>query len=73
MAGGTGARTEVDLRELESELARLSSRNWGELPGTLKTQILQSAGKTPSGDYARLIRFYFEEIAKPPSNQPVSR
>jgi hypothetical protein len=64
-AGGTGARAAVDLHELESELRKQAFRNWGELPGTLKTEILQSARKTPRSDYARLIKLYFEEIAKP--------
>jgi len=66
-AGGTGARADVDLRELESELRKQALRSWGELPGTLKTEILQSARKTPRSDYARLIKLYFEEIARPQS------
>jgi hypothetical protein len=73
LAGGMGARTSVDLRQLEARLAGLSSRNWGELPGTLKTRILQSASKSPTGDYARLIQLYFEELAKPRPKRTPSR
>lgn len=38
-------------------------RNWGKLPGTLKTEIIQAAKKNPNGEYARLIKLYFKEIA----------
>ena len=53
-----------DRERLEAELARLSGRSWGRLPGTLKTEILQAARRDPNGDYAQLIRFYFEEISR---------
>ena len=53
-----------ELKRLEAELARLSGRSWGRLPGTLKTEILQAARRDPNGDYAQLIRFYFEEISR---------
>ena len=42
----------------------MNARNWGELPGELKTEILQAAKRKPDGDYARLIQKYFEEISK---------
>jgi hypothetical protein len=62
---GTGSSMAMELKRLEAELARLSGRAWGRLPGTLKTEILQAARRDPNGDYARLIRFYFEEISRP--------
>ena len=43
---------------------RREGRDWGKLPGHLQTEILQGAQKNPNGDYARLIRMYFTEIAK---------
>ncbi|MEX2027182.1 MAG: hypothetical protein WEH44_07770, partial [Pirellulaceae bacterium] len=55
---------EADLSMLESELRQLSKRNWGELPGQLRTEILQSSGKKSNSEYARMIKLYFEEIAK---------
>ncbi|MCH2587539.1 MAG: DUF4175 domain-containing protein [Planctomycetales bacterium] len=62
---GTGSSMAMELKRLEAELSRLSGRAWGRLPGTLKTEILQAARRDPNGDYARLIRFYFEEISRP--------
>ena len=61
---GTGSSMASELKRLEAELARLSGRAWGRLPGTLKTEILQAARRDPNGDYAQLIRFYFEEISR---------
>jgi len=69
---GTGSSMASELKRLEAELARLSGRAWGRLPGTLKTEILQAARRDPNGDYAQLIRFYFEEISRsvPQRNEP---
>jgi len=61
---GTGAQVEVDLTQLNSELQRLSRREWGQLPGQLRTEILQGSRQKNNGDYARLIKLYFQEIAK---------
>ena len=61
---GNGATVTVDLTELEIELKKLAPRQWGQLPGTLRTEILQAVRKRPNGDYAKLIRMYFEEISR---------
>ncbi|MCA9117876.1 MAG: hypothetical protein KDA79_22550, partial [Planctomycetaceae bacterium] len=61
---GQGARTAFDPARLEAELRPQQARQWGELPGTLKTEILQGSRNVPRGDYARLIRLYFEEVAR---------
>ncbi|MFP6700705.1 MAG: hypothetical protein VB861_03110 [Planctomycetaceae bacterium] len=61
---GSGSSMASELKRLEAELARLSGRAWGRLPGALKTEILQAARRDPNGDYTRLIRFYFEEISR---------
>ncbi len=61
---GTGSSVPMELKRLEAQLQRLSGRAWGRLPGSLKTEILQAARRDPNGDYAKLIRFYFEEIAR---------
>jgi hypothetical protein len=55
---------EMTLEQLELELKNLKLRNWGQLPGTLRTEIMQSQKKNPNADYARHIKLYFEEIAK---------
>jgi len=61
---GAGADAPVDLSDLDSELQRLSQREWGRLPGSLRTEILQAAGRKPNSDYAPLIKFYFQQIAR---------
>ncbi len=43
---------------------RREGRDWGKLPGNLQTEILQGAKRSPNGDYSRLIRLYFREIAR---------
>jgi hypothetical protein len=53
------------VQQLDAEVHKLSGRRWGELPGHLRTEILQSAAKKPNGDYAGLIKAYFKEIARP--------
>jgi hypothetical protein len=59
-----GNTDEARIVALENHLKGLTTRNWGELPGSLKTEILQAARKKPDGDYAKLIRKYFDEISK---------
>ena len=43
---------------------RLDRGAWGELPGYLKTQIVQGMGGRYSRRYQRLIKLYFESIAE---------
>lgn len=62
-----GAHGENDLKKLDIELKKQGQRNWGRLPGQLRTEILQGASKKPRPEYARQIKSYFEEIAKPAS------
>lgn len=62
---GTGAFVESDLPgTLDTELKRRAMKNWGKLSGNLKTEILQSSQRKANGDYAKLIKLYFEELAK---------
>lgn len=61
---GGGARTTVDFSELQVQLKAMSNRNWGELPGQLDTEILQGSRSRTDPEYARLIKHYFEAIAK---------
>ena len=70
VAGGAGSQTELEIKNLEQELRKQSQRNWGQLPGQLKTEILQGASKKPRPEYARQIKSYFEEIAKPAVREP---
>jgi hypothetical protein len=57
---GTGT---PDLTELKATIARKTGRAWGELPGHLRTEILQMSQGRYRDDYARLIQLYFREIA----------
>lgn len=62
---GTGAFVAGDIGgPLDTELKRRAMKNWGRLPGNLKTEILQSSQRKANGDYAKLIKLYFEELAK---------
>jgi hypothetical protein len=62
--GGYGARGPLSLAELEAELGRISQRNWGQLPHRVESELQLSQQKKPDGDYARLIRMYFEDVAR---------
>lgn len=61
-AGGNPGDRNGRLEELLG--SKQAGRDWGKLPGHLQTEILQGAKDNPNGDYARLIRMYFREIAK---------
>lgn len=56
-----------------SDLQKQAQRNWGKLPGTLKTEILQSSQRKANGDYSKLIKLYFEELAKSGNNAEPSK
>lgn len=62
--GETGSQSFIPLDELEAELQRQTREEWGQLPGQLRTEILQGNKKQPGGDYARLIKLYSEELLK---------
>ena len=49
---------------LAKKLEPFQGRAWGELPGELKTQLLQDARTYFGDDYAPIIQQYFEQIAE---------
>ena len=58
------ARDETaSLAELKESIKAKTGRNWGELPGHLRSEILQMSQGKYRDDYARLIQLYFREIA----------
>lgn len=59
-APGGGA---ADVRELPQELAPHAGKKWGELPGEVRTKIVQEMKARYGEDYARMIKLYFEQIA----------
>jgi len=69
---GKGATVPVDLKQLDSQLKKLTNRQWGHLPGRLQSEILQAARRKPSSDYAKLIKAYFKEIAKTNRTSPTA-
>jgi len=62
-----GVKAEPDLTELQALIRRRTGRAWGELPGHLRTEILQMSAGRYREDYARLIQLYFREIAADPA------
>jgi hypothetical protein len=53
------------LAKLE-KLDKLDSKSWGELPGELKTQMIQDFRARYGAEYAEVIRQYFERLANEP-------
>ncbi len=64
-----GGPDAAELGQLDSQLKQQAQRNWGRLPGQLRTEILQGANKKPHPEYAKQIKSYFEEIAKPATKE----
>ena len=54
---------EAELAALQEQIQASTGRAWGELPGHLKSEILQMARGGYRQDYAKLIQLYFREIA----------
>jgi hypothetical protein len=52
-----------DASTLPGELAPHAGKKWGELPGELRTKIVQQMKARYGEDYARMIKLYFEQIA----------
>ncbi len=58
---GTGTPT---ARDLPKELQKYAGKKWGELPGELRTQMVQDIKAQYGDDYGRIIKLYFEQIAE---------
>lgn len=72
-SGEQGNQGPGDLSTPEGDLLKQAQRNWGKLPGTLKTEILQSSQRKANGDYSKLIKLYFEELAKSGSGESAKK
>jgi hypothetical protein len=44
-------------------IPKYAGKTWGELPGELRTQIVQDMKAKYGEDYARMIKLYFEQLA----------
>jgi hypothetical protein len=45
------------------DMEKYAGKTWGELPGELRTKIVQDMKAKYGDDYARMIKLYFEQIA----------
>ena len=68
--GHAGTATPETLRALQESVRSKTGRSWGELPGHLRTEILQMSQGRYRDDYARLIQLYFQEIAADAKGKP---
>ena len=61
-----------DLSPYGVEKGKFVGKTWGELPGELRTRIVQDMKAKYGDDYARMIKLYFEQIAatSPRANPP---
>jgi hypothetical protein len=60
--GATGGGA-PDLRTFGDDVKQYAGKRWGELPGELRTRIVQDLQARYGEDYARIIKLYFEQIA----------
>ncbi|HEX3149341.1 MAG TPA: hypothetical protein VHR66_14805 [Gemmataceae bacterium] len=60
--GGPGGT--LDLRQFSPDVAQHTGKPWGELPGEIKTKIVQEMKARYGEDYARNIKLYFEQLAE---------
>jgi hypothetical protein len=60
---GAAGGGQVDESVLGPELKEYAGKSWGELPGELRTKIVQDMRARYGEDYARMIKLYFEQIA----------
>lgn len=53
----------LDLRNFPPDIAQHTGKAWGQLPGEIKTKIIQQMSTRYGEDYARNIKLYFEQLA----------
>jgi hypothetical protein len=70
-AAGAAATGVPDLVAVGVDPAKFAGKTWGELPGELRTKIVQDAKAKYGEDYGRMIKMYFEQIAS--TDLPINR
>lgn len=60
--GGIGAPP-PDPTIFGKDMKKYAGKPWGELPGELRTKIIQDMKAKYGEDYARIIKLYFEQLA----------
>ena len=64
--GSPVSKGEAEPSDPRRALGLRDDRDWGELPGHLRTEILQAPSDRYREAYARLIRLYYRDIARAP-------
>jgi len=54
----------TDLTAAELEAMGITLTDWARLPGRLRDEVLQAAGKDSPEEYRQLIKLYFQQIAR---------
>src|SRR5262249_23426613 len=67
---GAAAQGKPDPSLLPPEMRKYANKPWGELPGELRTKIIQDMKAEYGEDYARIIKLYFEQIADAKKAEP---
>jgi hypothetical protein len=60
---GASGEGRPDPSLLGPDMKKYAGKRWGELPGELRTKIIQDMKARYGDDYARVIKLYFEQIA----------
>jgi hypothetical protein len=60
---GAAGGGKIDENALKLDPMQYLGKRWGQLPGTLRTKLLQDMREKYGEDYARTIKLYFEGIA----------
>ena len=53
----------IDLTKYGPDGKKYQGKAWGELPGELRTRIIQDMKAQYGDDYSRIIKLYFEQLA----------
>ncbi len=60
---GAAAAGRPDVSVFAPEMKQFAGKTWGQLPGELRTKIVQQMKVKYGDDYARMIKLYFEQAA----------
>jgi hypothetical protein len=62
-AAGVSEGGRFDPSLFGSDAKEYAGKRWGDLPGELRTKVIQDMQARYGEDYARIIKLYFEQIA----------
>jgi hypothetical protein len=61
---GAAGQGRIDESLLPKDMKKYAGKPWGQLPGELRTRIIQDMRDKYGDDYARMIKLYFEQVAE---------